>query len=68
MCVRSGIAASAEISIYPYRCKETAMEPQRDERSFGIIASMGSNRSCLQKHGRPTGLGNRVVEELVNTA
>ena len=58
MFVQSGIAASAEISIYPYRFKETAVEPQRDERSFGIIASMGSSRSCLQEHGRPVGRGD----------
>lgn len=33
------------------------MEQQRDERSFGITASMGLSRSCLQEYGRPAGLG-----------
>lgn len=34
------------------------MEHLRDELSFGIIASMGSSRSCLQECGRPVGRGN----------
>jgi len=58
MCAQSDVAANAEISICPYRYKETAVEPQRDERSFGIIASMGSSRSCLQEYGCPAGLGD----------